>query len=108
MCSPTGRDCIEGAIGQDFNCSKSCEGIYADVQWLGASEGEIQKGVGDVEWQDGEGQRGFLYRFSSYEENLNRKKISALINEYNAFKKKNVRHFRFKAEATNQSYGKTG
>ena len=108
VCSPTGRDCIEGAIGQDFNCSVSCEGIYADVQWLGVSDGQKGKGatVDDVEQQDVEGQRGFLYRLSSYEENLNRKKISAVVNEYNAFKKRNVRHFRFNAEATNQSYGK--
>ena len=108
MCSPTGRDCIEGAIGQDFNCSVSCEGIYADVQWLGISDGQKGKGatVDDVEQQDDERQRGFLYRLSSYEDNLNRKKISAVVNEYNAFKKRNVRHFRFNDEATNHSYGK--
>ena len=63
VCGPTGRDCVEGSIGRDFNCSVTCEGIYADV------------------------------------------KILALVNEYNAFKKRNVRHFRFNsiAEATNKA-----
>ena len=108
VCGPTGRDCIEGAIGQDFNCSVSCEGIYADVQWLGGSDGEKGKGAtgDDVDLQDVEGQRGFLYRLSSYEENLDRKKIFALVNEYNAFKKRNVRHFKFNAETPEPSYGK--
>ena len=28
MCNLKGRDCIEKAVGQDFNCSLSCEGMY--------------------------------------------------------------------------------
>ena len=48
MCSPIGRNCIEEAIGQDFNCSISCEGVYADVQWLGASDGEEDKKVDKI------------------------------------------------------------
>ena len=33
-CSPAGRDCIERNTIVSFNCSVSCEGIYADVQWV--------------------------------------------------------------------------
>ena len=101
MCSPTGRDCIEGAIGQDFNCSVSCEGIYADVQWLGVSD-QMDEKVED-QWTMLNG------KMEKDEEDLNKQKILALVNEYNAFKKGNVRHFRFNsiAEATKQSYGET-
>ena len=99
MCSPTGRDCIEGAIGQDFNCSVSCEGIYADVQWLGVSDGEEKK-VEEL-WIMLNG------KMEKDEEDLNKKKILALVNEYNTFKKRNVRHFGFNAEATEESYGET-
>ena len=99
VCSPTGRDCIEGAIGQDFNCSVSCEGIYADVQWLGVSDGEEKKA--EHQWTMLNG------KMEKDEEDLNKKKILALVDEYNAFKKRNVRHFRFNAEATEESYGET-
>ena len=93
--------CIEGAIGQDFNCSVSCEGIYADVQWLGVSDGEEKKKAGH-QWTMLNG------KMEKDEEELNKKKILALVNEYNAFKKRNVRHFGFNAEAIEQSYGEIG
>ena len=32
-CSPKGRDCFETNSSQTFNCSVTCEGVYADVQW---------------------------------------------------------------------------
>ena len=32
-CSPEGRDCIERNFHSTFNCSVTCEGVYADVQW---------------------------------------------------------------------------
>ena len=97
MCSPEDRDCIEGSIGQDFNCSVSCEGIYADVQWLGVSDGEEKKV--EHQWTMLNG------KMEKDEEDLNKKKILALVDEYNAFKKRNVRHFGFNADATEQSYG---
>ena len=34
ICDPKGRDCIERNSFSGFNCSVSCEGIYADVQWV--------------------------------------------------------------------------
>ena len=33
-CDPKGRDCIEDNAANTFNCSLSCEGFYADVQWV--------------------------------------------------------------------------
>ena len=32
-CTPKGRDCFETYSSQTFNCSVTCEGVYADVQW---------------------------------------------------------------------------
>ena len=98
VCSPTSRDCIEGSIGQDFNCSVSCEGIYADVQWLGVSDQEEKV---EDQWTMLNG------KMEKDEEELNKQKILALVNEYNAFKKRNIRHFRFNAGATEQSYSES-
>merc|ERR1711963_379629 len=35
ICNPKGRDCIEKTSAKTFNCSTTCVGIYADVQWVG-------------------------------------------------------------------------
>ena len=37
---------------------------------------------------------------------LNKRKFAKLIDDYVAFKKKYVRHFRYSAEATSTNYGK--
>ena len=97
MCNLKGRDCIEKAVGEDFNCSLSCEGMYADVQWLGAPGGE--EGTIEREWMRLNG------RMDKEKEELNKKKILALVNEYNVFKRENVRHFMFDAEETEESFG---
>ena len=39
-------------------------------------------------------------RLNRDEEELNKKKILELVNEYNAFKRGNVRHFKFNAHAS--------
>ena len=59
-----------------FNCSLTCEGIYADVEW-------------DEERE---------------EENMN--KILTLTTEYKKFKKSNIQHFRFNSSSMDASYGK--
>ena len=52
MCDPNGRDCIEENSAETFNCSTTCTGIYADVQWVGSDiEEEIEDDsdkVGDL------------------------------------------------------------
>ena len=35
ICGPKGRACIDRNSTKSFNCSTGCEGIYADVQWVG-------------------------------------------------------------------------
>ena len=34
VCGATGRDCIERNHAKSFNCSTTCQGVYADVQWI--------------------------------------------------------------------------
>ena len=42
ICGPEGRDCIERNSTKSFNCSTNCEGIYADVQWVGKKIEKIE------------------------------------------------------------------
>ena len=75
----------------------TCEGFYADVQWLGVSdEGERTR---EQQWVQLNG------RLNRDEEELNKKKILELVNEYNAFKRGNVRHFKFNAQKIEDSFG---
>ena len=53
-CSPKGRDCIESNFTLTFNCSVSCEGVYADVQWVNEpfEEGEeLKEDTEMIHWQ---------------------------------------------------------
>ena len=42
ICGPKGRDCIERNSTRSFNCSTTCEGIYADAQWVGKEIEEME------------------------------------------------------------------
>ena len=75
-CSPTGRDCIEKNSIESFNCSVTCEGIYADVQMRQMKESDERKG-----------------------EELDKQKYIELISEYKKFKRNGVRHFRFNSSS---------
>ena len=50
-----------------FNCSVSCEGIYADVEWFKGNKGKGR----------------------------DKMKFRRLVSEYNTFKRNNVQHFKF-------------
>ena len=99
ICDQSGRDCIEEAIGDSLNCSFSCEGLYADVQWSGAAdrvESEEEK-----EW------RRLIGRMDRDEEEMNKKKVLALVEQYNRFKRRNIRHFRFSSEENEGIFGES-
>ena len=54
MCSPKGRDCIESNFTLTFNCSVSCVGVYADVQWVNElfEEGEeLEEETENIYWK---------------------------------------------------------
>ena len=99
ICDRRGRDCIEEAIGDSFNCSFSCEGLYADVQWSGAAdrvESEEEK-----EW------RRLIGRMDRDEEEMDKKKVLAMVEQYNRFKRGNIRHFRFASEESERIFGES-
>ena len=47
-CGPEGRDCIERHSSLDFNCSVTCEGIFADTNHFAVdkTEGKMRGSFG--------------------------------------------------------------
>ena len=74
-CTPEGRDCIENNSAETFNCSMTCEGLYADI--TGWKSGQVN--------------------------GKDKKKYAKLRSEYQNFKEENVKHFRFSSEAHSSS-----
>ena len=81
-CGPKGRDCIERNSAETFNCSMTCEGIYADINW----------------------KAGYMTN------EMDKEKYAELSSEYVNFKREYVKHFEFSAETSWDSlrsiYGK--
>ena len=87
-CSPNGRDCIENDFTQTFNCTVTCEGIYADVEWVkGEDPMEMTNGKRNRRWQ---------------KEKMD---LLKLISEYKEFKRAHFQHFRFNSEASTTMFG---
>ena len=66
-CDSKGRDCIEEKSGLTFNCSVSCEGIYADTiksQETKLTDVKIQPLV--AEYQDFKRNHVKHFRFNPY------------------------------------------
>ena len=119
------RNGIERCSTKSFCCSTTCEGIYADVQWVGktieAMEDEEAEEVVETEFigKDDEKLNKLLKRLADLEkevnvpkssgqekgEELDKEKYKMLIAEYRKFKTKNVRHFRFNSGEI--SFGKS-
>ena len=85
-CSPKGRDCIEEIFSQSFNCTVTCEGIYADVALV---KGEDPKEM--MEDKSFKGGNKMVFR--------------RLISEYKEFKRNHVKHFRFNSETSTTMFG---
>ena len=92
MCIQDGRDCIEMNANRNFNCSISCEGIYADAQWT-------EEALNSIKDEDEEDENA---QSLSGMDNLRR-----LIKEYKELSKKDVRHLRFDVAANTSTYGET-
>ena len=127
ICNPNGRDCIQRNSAETFNCSTSCTGIYADVQWVGSDIEEELKDDTD-ELGDWKGKVGDDMRFALIEremklmrkdfgeivkstfgkgvEEQDRKKYRGLISEYRKFKTRSVKHFRFNNGSDFSAYGR--
>ena len=77
-CTPRGRDCIEKNSAQTFNCSMTCNGMYADIHWKAAE----------------------------MKNEMDKKKYTELSSEYMNFKRKNVKHFAFSSATPWSLFGK--
>ena len=127
ICGPKGRDCIERNSTRSFNCSTTCEGIYADVQWVGKKieedvkddeaeaaverkiEGDVGEELAKVYKQLADLKTEMkLLKSSGQEkgEELDKEKYKMLIAEYRKFKRENVKHFRFNSGENSSAFGK--
>ena len=126
ICDPKGRECIE-RNATSFKCTTTCEGIYADVKWVG---NEIEEEMEDDELEEtverkmkGEVGEEFekvykqlaelkkevkLLKSTGDEkgEELDKEKYKMLIAEYRKFKRDNVKHFRFNSAENSSAFGK--
>ena len=86
ICLPPGRDCFNRLAHERFNCSVSCDGIYADIERV---EGDVMAAPsgGQVE------EMGAL---------------QLLVKEYEEYKKKYTESLMFNATASSSNYGGFG
>ena len=127
-CSPEGRDCIEAHSSLSFNCSTTCEGIFAGVQLEDGNlriedEETMGGGLGEESEIDFDGKTGTeLYRemYNRIREDLVKEmelmnankrgevmdkiKYLRLVSEYRNFKN-NIRYFRFNSAANLSNFG---
>ena len=102
-----------------YNCSTTCIGIYADVQWIetllkeekAEKEAEIELHRKGEEFQQ---QLVDLIRMELRKmkrsekgngEELDKDKYKLMVAEYRKFKEENVKHFRLDKAATSSSFG---
>ena len=76
-CDPEGRDCIDTNSAETFNCSMTCDGMYADINW---KDGKMK-------------------------DEKDKEKYTMLSSEYQKFKKDNFKHFRFSSGADEDNFG---
>ena len=126
-CDPKGRDCIEDNAANTFNCSLSCEGFYADVQWVEDIQNNQEEFLAEDELdirttsmsqviREELIRTRLKYKALNREIQMMKESISKrgneldsqlyekLISEYKQFKKNQVQHFRFDATARFAGY----
>ena len=98
MCDQKGRSCIEQWAGQSFNCSVACDGIFVDIEWE-EDENLFTGEEGSTNYDEGMNGKG-----KHKGDLLNRNMFARLVEEYVAFKRNHVQHFRYDAEAASSNY----
>ena len=125
ICGPKGRACIDRNSTKSFNCSTGCEGIYADVQWVGKKieeemeddeaeaaverkiEGDVGEELAKVYKQLADLKMKLMMNNGQEKgEEMDKEKYKMLIAEYRELKTKNVRHFRFNSGKNSSTFGK--
>ena len=116
-CSPKGRDYFETKSSQTFNCSATCEGVYADVLWEEDTIMKEEEVMREMERLDEE--LSVEYKMytklerkislmkgnkKNLAEEMDKEKFKGLISKYNKFKRDHVRHFRFHQNAPSEWY----
>ena len=96
LCNPEGRSCIEDWASERFNCSIACDGIFVDIE---REENDILTGEGGSTNND----EGMNRKHKG--DLLNRKTFARLVEEYVSFKRNDVQHFRYDAEADSTNFG---
>ena len=125
VCGPVGRGCIERNSIKSFNCSRTCEGIYADVRFGGKIEEEDEgameavatefKGKVDADLivlldklvyleKEMKLVKGIIGKRGQA---LDEEKYKMLVAEYRKFKTNNVKHFRFNSAANLSTFGES-
>ena len=115
VCDPKGRDCIERNSTRVFNCSLSCEGIFASVQWIRKDVDEHVKDDEAMKTEENDSKELNQYerRLAALErkmeslhndrdgkgEEVDAEKYKMLIGEYRKFKAQRVKHFRLNSKA---------
>ena len=131
ICDTEGRDCIEKISVETFNCSTTCVGIYADVQWGGTTikedtydeDSTINTGTGvkPKNRYNDELLDKVLRRLADLEkemdtlkgavghkgEELDMEKYKLMITEYRKYKSKNVKHFRLSSSKNLSIFGES-
>ena len=119
-CNPEGRSCIEKNFAGTFDCNMTCEGIFADVQWVdeqmeepeeheqvevkfkNIDEEEFAKLMNEVEKR--------IQRMKGTSDNkgeeLDKVKFQKMISEYKKFKMNSVKHLRFNSVANSTKFGR--
>ena len=128
LCDPEGRDCIERNSAKTFDCSTTCAGIYANVQWDKRIIEEFKED--DEEEKIFEADKNLevsaetsmlLKRLAILEqkveflggtleqkgEELDKEKYQLLILEYRKLKANNVKHFRLDSTANSSNFSKS-
>ena len=77
ICGPEGRDCIEKKSAEPFNCSLTCDGIYADV----------------------------YRKAAKIEDGIDKDKNTDPSSEYLNFKRERVKHFEFRTSGSASNFG---
>ena len=77
-CGPEGRDCIAKNSAETFNCSMTCEGMYADTNW----------------------------KTAEMKNEMDKEKYAEMSSEYVNFKREFVKHFEFTSATPSSMFGK--
>ena len=122
ICGPEGRRCIQKNSANTFNCSTTCQGIYADVQRDKAIiEEEVMENLVsnnhekesnervDIKLEKRlafiENQIRLLMKNGGTRKEFDKEEYRMLTAEYRRFKEKNVKHLKFNSESASTSFG---